>query len=137
MAPSLRVRRPGRGAAFGDLDNDGDAEILIVNQNEAPRCLENTGAPQHRWIGFRTVGRRSNRDGVGARVEIHAGGRQASQEVQSGASYLSRSDPRLLFGLGDRASVDSVAVTWPSGQRDVHRGLPVDRYHRLVEGKAK
>ncbi len=133
-APALVVPRAGRGAAFGDLDDDGDTDVVILNQNDRALVLENTGKSGHHWIGFRTRGTKSNRDGVGARVEVVAKGLRRTREVHAGGSYLSGNDPRILVGLGARASVDSVDIRWPSGLREVRRGLAVDRYHLLVEG---
>lgn len=134
-APVLKTPRAGRGAAFGDLDNDGDVDVVIVNQNDRALVLENTGSPGQHWVGFRTAGTKSNRDGVGARVEVYAPSLRRMREVHAGGSYLSGNDPRVHFGLGARASVDSVVVHWPSGIREVRRKLAVDRYHTLVEGK--
>ena len=134
-APALATPRAGRGAAFGDLDNDGDAEVILVNQNDRAIVLENTGGTGHHWIGMRTRGTKSNRDGVGARVEVYSGKLRRVREVQAGGSYLSGNDPRILFGLGERASVDSVVIAWPSGLKETRKGLAVDRYHLLTEGR--
>lgn len=134
-APALATPRAGRGAAFGDLDNDGDPDVILVNQNDRAIVLENTGATGHHWIGVRTRGTKSNRDGVGARVEVHAGKLRRVREVQAGGSYLSGNDPRILFGLGERASVDSVVIAWPSGLKETRKGLAMDRYHLLTEGR--
>ena len=134
-APVLREKsRAGRGAAFGDLDDDGDTEIVISNQNDHPLLLENV-REGGRWIGFRTRGTTSNRGGVGARVTVHAGETTFAAEVHAGGSYLSGNDPRVLVGLGARAAIDSVTVRWPSGAVDRHGALPLDRYHELREGK--
>jgi hypothetical protein len=134
-APGMLVPRAGRGAAFGDLDDDGDVDIVVVNQNDRAVLWENTGTPTRHWIGFHTKGTRSNRDGVGARVEIWDKGRLAgAEEVQAGGSYLSRNDPRVHFGLAGRAAVDSVVVQWPSGLHESRPAPAVDRYHLLVEG---
>jgi hypothetical protein len=136
LAPDMLVPRAGRGAAFGDLDDDGDIDIVVVNQNDRAVLWENTAAPGRHWIGFGTRGTRSNRDGVGARVELWAGGRvTGAEEVQAGASYLSRNDPRIHFGLGERATIDSVVVDWPSGLHESRLALAVNRYHMLVEGE--
>jgi hypothetical protein len=135
VAPELSERRAGRGAAFGDLDNDGDMDFLINNQNGPVELFQNDGADGHHWIGFRTVGGASNRDGSGARVELWADGFRGVREVHSGSSYLSSNDPRVLFGLGERAAVDSVVVIWPTGVRETHTAPAVDRYHTLQEGK--
>jgi hypothetical protein len=132
-APVLQARRAGRGAAFGDPDDDGDVDVVIVSQNDAAVVLENTGGSGNRWIGFRAR-TRSGRDAVGACVTVWSGDLRGTQEVQAGSSYLSCNDPRVLFGLGARAAVDSVTVDWPGGARETFRGLAVDRYHVLAEG---
>jgi hypothetical protein len=133
-APDLSAKRSSRGAAFGDLDDDGDTDVVIVQQNGPAVLLSNVGRTGRRWIGFRLLGTRSNRDGVGARVEVQAGGRSAVRAATAGGSYLSSNDPRLLFGLGDAAAVEAVVVTWPSGAKETFRGLAPGRYHRLREG---
>jgi hypothetical protein len=133
VAPTLLEQRPARGAAFADLDDDGDIEVLVNNQNGPALLLECRGAENRHWIGFRTVGTRSNRDGVGAYVEVHAGSDRFVREVRAGGSFLSGNDPRVLVALGDRTAVDSVTVHWPSGTRTVHRSPEIDRYHRLEE----
>jgi hypothetical protein len=133
--PGLRqTTRAGRGAAFGDLDDDGDPEIVVNNQNGPPWLLENRTAGIH-WIGFRTKGVESNRDGVGARVVVYAADLAFASEVRAGGSYLSGNDPRVLVGLGSRTAIDSVVVRWPSGAVDRHGSLPLDRYWTLDEGK--
>ncbi len=134
-APALVEPRAGRGAAFGDLDDDGDPDVVIVNQNDRALLLENTGGTGHHWVGFRLAGGKSNRDGVGARVEVFSGPLRRTRETQAGSSYLSGNDPRVLVGLGGRAAIDSVVVTWPSGLRETRRAPAVNRYHRLVEGR--
>jgi hypothetical protein len=135
VAPSLVEHRAGRGAVFGDLDDDGDIDFVVVNQNDPLLFLENAGVPGHHWIGFHLEGTESNRDAVGARVEIHAGDLVTVREVRAGSSYLSSNDPRVHFGLGERDTVDSVDIRWPSGREQTIHGLAVDRYHRIIEGK--
>ena len=130
-APALLEPRSGRGGAFGDLDDDGDIDIVVVNQRAPALVLENTTSGAH-WIGFRLTGA-NGRDAVGARVEVHAAGALRAREVQAGASYLSCNDPRVVFGMGGVTEVDSVAVNWPSGEREAYTGLHVDRYHELRE----
>ena len=105
----------------------------MVNQNGPVRVFENRSAP-HGWIGFRLQGARSNRDGIGARVWLHVGSEVFLREARAGASFFSAHDPRLLFGLGERAAVDSVVVEWPSGLREVIAGPEPGRYHEIVEG---
>ncbi len=130
--PGLRVRKVSRGAAFGDYDDDGDVDILVLNADDAPTLLRNDGAGGH-WLGVRLRGRTSNRDGIGARIRVTAGGRTQMREVRAGASFLSSNDLRAHFGLGATTSVDRLAVSWPSGSVQVLEDLPVDRYLLIDE----
>ncbi|NNE44562.1 MAG: CRTAC1 family protein, partial [Gemmatimonadetes bacterium] len=136
-APVLLEMRAGRGAAFGDLDDDGDIDIVIVNQNGPAELLENSGADGNHWIGVRLTATRGNRDALGARVELWAGGLRGTQEARAGSSYLSSNDPRLHFGLAGTAAVDSVVVTWRAGETEVWTDIAADRYHDLREGEGR
>jgi hypothetical protein len=131
--PALAARYVSRGCAFGDFDNDGDLDILIMNQNEAPSLLRNDAPQNNHWIKVRLHGTKSNRSAIGARVTVRSGGKIQVQEVMSQSSYVSANDPRLHFGLG---AVDSVEleVRWPMGTVEVHRNLPADRLITLHEG---
>jgi hypothetical protein len=129
-APDLAVARAGRGAAFGDLDNDGDRDIVLVNQRGAATLLENANANGNSWIGFRTRGADTNRDGVGWRIRVHFGGERRFQEVQAGGSYLSCNDPRVVFGLGRRTGPVRASVSFPHGAKSLD-GLALNRYHDL------
>ncbi len=130
--PGLRVRKVSRGTAFGDYDDDGDVDILVLNADDTPTLLRNDGAGGH-WLGVRLRGRRSNRDGIGARIQVTAGGRTQIREVRAGSSFLSSNDLRAHFGLGAATSVDRLVVNWPSGLEQVLEGLPVDRYLLIDE----
>jgi tetratricopeptide (TPR) repeat protein len=132
--PSLSVPHLGRGLAVGDVDNDGRPDAVLVAQNEPLVLLHNrTERPGH-WVLFRLEGRRSNRDGVGTRVTLKAGGGRHCAERIGGGSYQSANDPRLAFGLGPATWIDEVEVKWPSGQVDRFRDLEIDRIYRLREG---
>jgi hypothetical protein len=124
----------GRGVAVADYDNDGDPDVLLLAVGEPPRLLRNDGGHRRRWLGVRLVGTRSGRDAVGARVTLTAGGRARTRARVGGASYLTASDPRLLFGLGDSEGTSSVEVRWPSGHVDRLAGLAAGRYHTITEG---
>ena len=122
-----------RGCAFGDFDNDGDLDILVMNQNEPPSLLRNDAPAGNHWIKVRLVGTKSNRSAIGARVLVRYGGHVQAQEVMSQSSYLSSNDPRLHFGLGAATSAD-IEVHWPSGPVESHIGLAANRLLTLREG---
>jgi tetratricopeptide (TPR) repeat protein len=124
----------GRGLAAGDLDNDGRIDAVVVVQNEPLVYLHNETDDRGHFITFELEGTRSNRDGVGARITIHAGGRRQVAQRYGGGSYQSANDPRIHFGLGAATSVETVEIRWPSGQSDRHAGLRADRFYRLREG---
>jgi len=134
--PDLATPRSARGLAVADMDDDGDPDVLIVDMDGPPRLLENRSARRGRWISVRTVGRAgraaeraegdSNRDGYGARVRVTAAGRTWLREVRATQGLYSSHDPRLLFGLGDVASVDAVEVLWPGGRRSRIEHPPLD-----------
>ena len=133
--PGLDLRRSGRGVAFGDLDNDGRLDILINNQNDPPTLLHNESESPDHWISIRTVGTKSNLDGIGARVTLLAGGRRQIQDVRSGGSYLSQNDLRLHFGLEKRTKIDSIEVRWPSGVVDKVANLNANKILTIKEGE--
>ena len=123
-----------RGAAAADLYNDGRISMVVNELHEKPSLLvPEAPAPNH-WIGIQLVGTKSNRDGIGARVEVEAGGVRQIDEVRSGGSYLSQSDLRLHFGLGAAARVSRITIRWPSGAVDRLSGIPADRHVVIEEG---
>jgi hypothetical protein len=111
--------------AFGDFDNDGDMDVLIMNVNEPPSLLRNDAPAGNHWIKIRLEGVKSNRSAIGARVLARYGGKVQAQEVLSQSSYLSASDPRLHFGLGAATTAD-IEIHWPLGL--------VEKYHALAAG---
>ncbi|MBM3265013.1 MAG: CRTAC1 family protein, partial [candidate division Zixibacteria bacterium] len=133
--PAFSIRRVHRGAAFGDVDNDGDVDILVTSVNDAPELLRNDGGNRRRKLAVKTVGTKSNRNGIGARVTVHAGAMRQTAEVKSTYSYMSSNDFRVYFGLDDHASADSVVVAWPSGLRETLRGIEADRQITVKEGE--
>ncbi len=130
---ALNARHVSRGCAFGDFDNDGDLDILIMNQNEPPSLLRNDQPPGNRWIKVRLHGTKSNRSAIGARVTVRYGGKAQVQEVMSQSSYVSSNDPRLHFGLGSAEAVD-IEVRWPLGLVEQHKAVQVNRLITLKEG---
>ena len=133
---ALRASHVGRGVAVGDYDDDGDPDVLLICVGEPVRLLRNDGGNRGGWLGVRLVGTRSGRDAIGARVAVTAGGQTQVRARVGGASYLTASDPRLLFGLGRAARVDAIEVRWPSGQVERFPGTAASRYVTLTEGTA-
>jgi hypothetical protein len=132
--PALDARRVSRGCAFGDFDNDGDLDILIMNQNEPPSLLRNDAPAGNHWIKVRLYGTKSNRSALGARVTIRSGAKAQVQEVMSQSSYVSANDPRLHFGLGPATTSVDLEVRWPLGAIEVHKNVPADMLIVLHEG---
>jgi hypothetical protein len=133
--PGLRVIRSSRGVAFGDYDNDGRVDAVVVNMDDHLTLLHNTTVNANHWLTVRTIGTKSNRDGIGARLRIRAGGRDQVREVKTSGSYASASDPRVHFGLGGAGRIESLEVKWPSGARQVFVDVPVDRLVVVHEGE--
>jgi hypothetical protein len=131
---ALRVPRSSRGACFEDFDNDGDVDVVMLNSREAPTLLENRSPTSHGWVEVELVGRTANRDGVGARVWVHAGNRVQVAEVLSGRGYQSHFGSRLHFGLGTLRRVDRIEVRWIGGGRDVIRDIPAAQIIQIHEG---
>jgi enediyne biosynthesis protein E4 len=116
-----------RGAAFGDFDNDGDVDVLLNSIDRAPTLLRNDGGNKNNWLRVKTVGRTSNRNGIGCRVTISTGTGSQVREIKSGGSYLSSSELRAHFGLGDATKADLLSVRWPGGRTQVLRDVPANQ----------
>jgi len=132
----------GRGAAFGDIDNDGDEDVLVANDTGPAQLLVNTfgegGGARHHWIGLRLAGTPAHRDMPGARVEIVRSGQPSLwRQVRADGSYASANDPRVLVGLGESAAVPRVRVRWPDGRTEEWNTVGIDRWQTLVEGSAR
>jgi len=117
MGPGIRERFSSRGAAFGDYDNDGDIDALILNMNDLPSLLRNDGGNAKNWIKIKLIGTKCNRTAIGARVRVTTGAHTQMDEVHSGSSVMSQSDLRLHFGLGKSQVVDLIEVKWPTTQK--------------------
>jgi enediyne biosynthesis protein E4 len=125
----------GRGAAFGDFDNDGSIDLVVANNGDPPLLLHNSGGTANHFLNFKLVGTKSNRDATGARVRVRAGSLTQLREISAGGSYFSHSDLRAHFGLGQNTQAESVEVWWPSGLRQTFRNLPADKFYLIEEGK--
>ena len=122
-----------RGCAFGDFNNDGNVDVLVLNMSEPPSLLRNDNRNGHHWLNVKLVGRRSNRSAIGARVTATTGAHRHVREVLSGSSYISQSDLRQHFGLGTARKVDMLEVHWPSGHVDRHHDVDADQFITLEE----
>ncbi len=128
----MAIARSSRALLPVDLEGDGDIDILVTNLGDAPDLLRNDGAPGH-WLQVRLEGRSSNRDGIGARVTVEAGGRSQIREIRRNSLYAGSTLPIAHFGLGAQESVDSLHVRWPSGKVTVERNVAADRLIKLTE----
>jgi hypothetical protein len=115
LGPDFQEEFVGRGSAAGDYDNDGDIDVLVLNLSQRARLLRNDGGNRSNWVMIRLIGTTSNRDGIGARVRVTAGGATQTRLRVSSAGYLSQGDHRLHFGLSDAAQIDTIEIRWPSG----------------------
>ncbi|HMC82421.1 MAG TPA: CRTAC1 family protein, partial [Candidatus Polarisedimenticolia bacterium] len=133
--PGLSIPVVGRGAAYADIDGDGDLDAAI-NVNHGPALLlVNKGGSRHHRIRFTVVGTRSNRSGIGTRLVLRSGGMIQTRRVKSGGSYASQSELPVTFGLGDSPAADSVEVIWPDGGRESLGRVEADRSYEVVEGQ--
>jgi enediyne biosynthesis protein E4 len=130
----ISARHVSRGCAFGDFDNDGDLDILIMNRNDPPSLLRNDAPAGNHWLKVRLEGTKSNRTAIGARVLVRYSGKVQAQSVTSQTSYLSANDPRLHFGLGAAATAD-VEIHWPTGSTESYPHLPADQLVTIREGQ--
>ena len=132
--PGISAAHMSRGCAFGDFDNDGDMDVLIMNQNEPPSLLRNDAPSANNWLKLRLQGTKSNRSAIGARVVVRYGVRQQAQTVMSQTSYLSANDPRLHFGLGSEKAA-AIEIHWPSGATEKVQNIAANQLVHILEGK--
>jgi hypothetical protein len=124
----------GRGLAVGDFDNDGDLDLAVMNRGDYPQILRNDGGNANNWLEVKLAGTKSNRDGIGASLKLVSEGFTQIKQSQGGMGYMSASDPRLHFGLGQRKKIDWLEITWPSGMRDRLTEVPVNQIITVKEG---
>jgi enediyne biosynthesis protein E4 len=135
MGPGISERFSSRGAAFGDYDNDGDMDVLVLNMNDPPSLLRNDGGNKNNWIKIRLIGTKCNRTAIGARVRVVCGNHVQIDEVHSGSSVMSQGDLRLHFGLGKLQTVDLLEVRWPtSGALERFRQVKANQIVTIREG---
>jgi enediyne biosynthesis protein E4 len=135
--PGFAVKESSRGAAFADLDSDGDCDGVILNADCQPTLLENRSTPLGHWMSIRLIGRIGNRDGIGAKVTIRSDRGTVVRSVHSGRSYQSHYGIPLHFGLGDATRVHQITVQWPSGVREVFDCDGLDQFVSLIEGMGR
>jgi hypothetical protein len=134
--PAFTKDWPARGLSVGDYDNDGDLDVLIINNADAPVLLRNEGGNRNNWVGLNLVATRSNPGAVGAIITWEAGGKKFQRLKTGGGSYLASHDPREILGVGSATKIDSIEIKWPSGQVDKLTNPPLRKYLKVVEGKA-
>lgn len=134
--PGLKIKKSSRGAAYGDLDGDGDADIVINEIDDTATILENVGKPSQHWLAVSAVGTTSNRSAIGAVVIVQiAGGKTLRQRIRAGSSYASHSESVARFGLGNTTEIERLSVRWPTGKEEVFPVKGVDRRMEVIEGK--
>jgi len=134
LGPPVTTPAAGRGAAFADLDNDGDIDVVVNNVHAEPDLFRLDGQPGAHWITLKLVGTRSNRSAIGARVRLFSSDGVQLQEVRGGGSYFSQNDLRVHFGLGRSAVMDRIEIRWPNGLEEQWKNLEIDRIVTLTEG---
>jgi hypothetical protein len=131
--PDFERPMVGRGAAFADIDGDADLDVLLVGNGQRPRLLRNDQQLQHHWMRCTLVGRRSNRDAIGAWLEVHTADRVLRRQVMATRSYLSQSELPVTIGLGSQAEVERLVVRWPGGKIQTIQRPAVDQPLRIEE----
>jgi hypothetical protein len=133
----FRKDYPARGMAVGDYDNDGDLDLLVSNNGEAPLLLRNEGGNRNNWLGVHLVSTKSNSAAAGAVLTWTAGGVKRSRYKTAGGSYLASHDPREVIGAGKAAKIDSLEIKWPSGKIEKFANPPINQYIKIVEGEGQ
>ena len=133
--PALLEPRVSRGAAFGDLDNDGHVDLVVNDLDGPPMILRNEGGDGNHWVTLELGTTNGNRLAIGARVKIVTGDVVQTEEVRSGVSYLSQNDLRVHFGIGKHSKIDVIEIRWPSGKTELIKGLNADKFYSILEGQ--
>jgi len=135
VGPAIQTPQVSRGAAIGDLFNDGRLDIVIENLKGEPMILQPQGGPANHWISFALEGTKSNRLALNARVKATAGDLVQTGEILSGGSYLSQNDLRIHFGLGSKEHVDKIEILWPDGKTEVRTNFAADHFYTIKEAE--
>jgi hypothetical protein len=133
--PGFALKKPSRSLSAGDIDNDGDLDLLIGNIGQTPDLLRNDGGNKNNSLSIRTVGSKSNRDGIGARLKLTVGSKVLVREVKAGSSYLSQSDLRVHFGLGKASRAERLEIRWPGGGVEVLQDIEANQILTVTEGQ--
>jgi hypothetical protein len=131
---ALTELRASRGAAFGDLDNDGNVDVVVGELDGSPMVLRNEGDKSNRWITLELAATKGSPLAIGARVKVTTGNIVQTEEIRSGTSYLSQNDLRLHFGLGKATKADSIEIRWASGKTETLKDVAADKFHAVLEG---
>jgi hypothetical protein len=134
LGPDIMKPTVGRGIAVADFDNDGDQDVAVSNSNDVPQLLRNDGGNANHWLEVMLVGVKSNRDGRGAALKLTSEGFVEYRQAEGGMGYMSAQDPRIQFGLGQRKSIESLEITWPSGIVDKLTNVPINQIITVKEG---
>jgi len=132
--PALLEKRASRGAAFGDLDNDGNIDVVVGDLDGAPSILHNDGGNGNHWITLELAATKGSPLAIGAHVKLTTGNVVQTDEVRSGGSYLSQNDLRVHFGLGKAPKADLIEIRWPSGKTETLKDVPADKFYAVLEG---
>jgi hypothetical protein len=134
LGPDFNRPVVGRGLATADFLNDGNVGFVVNCRGDYPELMRNQGGSGNHWLEVLLIGARSNRDGIGSTLKLTAGDLVRVDQAKGGSSYMSASDPRIHFGLGRHAKIDSLVIQWPSGQTDKITDVPVDTIIAVKEG---
>ena len=129
------MKKPSRSLSAADLDNDGDLDLVIGNVGQTADVLRNDGGNRRNSLLIRTIGTKSNRDGIGARLKLTVNGKVLLREVKAGSSYLSQSDLRVHFGMGQAARADNLEIRWPSGAVETVKDVEANQILTITEGR--
>jgi hypothetical protein len=133
--PGFAIKKPSRSLSVADIDNDGDLDLLVGNVGQTPDLLRNDGGNKANSLLIKTVGSKSNRDGIGALLKLTVGGKVLVRDVKAGSSYLSQNDMRVHFGMGNAARADRLEIRWPSGAVDSLQGIEANQILTITEGQ--